>query len=31
MKSVKEVNAQIESLLRDGQDLTSRSGCLYSA
>lgn len=31
MKTVEEVNAQIESLLRDEQVLTSNSGCLYSA
>lgn len=31
MKPVEEVNAQIESLLRDAQVLTSKSGCLYSA
>lgn len=31
MQSVEEVNAQIESLLKDQQVLTSKSGCLYSA
>jgi len=31
MKSVEEVNAQAESLLRNLQVLTSNSGCLYSA
>ena len=31
MRSVKEVNMQIESLLRDQEVLTSKSGCLYSA
>lgn len=31
MKTVEEVSAQIESLLGDGQLLTSNSGCLYSA
>ncbi|OJW53276.1 MAG: adenylate kinase [Alphaproteobacteria bacterium 41-28] len=31
MKSVKEVNAQIESLLGKSQVLTDKSGCLYSA
>lgn len=31
MQSVEKVNAQIESLLRDEQVLTSKSGCLYSA
>jgi adenylate kinase len=31
MQSIEEVNAQIESLLRDEQVLTSKSGCLYSA
>lgn len=31
MRSVKEVNMQIESLLRDLEVLTSKSGCLYSA
>ena len=31
MKPVKEVSAQIESLLREVEVLTSNSGCLYSA
>jgi len=31
MQSVEKVSAQIESLLRDEQVLTSKSGCLYSA